>query len=88
MVEIRVKSLKKLIEICEFLKEEFEKDEICNNFRDYVMYYAEPTLIASEFQMSDRTAYDYLEALRSLVDLLLSDDDRCSPLPVMSGCDV
>jgi hypothetical protein len=86
MVEIRVKSLRKLIEICEFLKEEFEKDEICKSFRDYVMYYAEPTLIASKFRMSDRTAYDYLEALRSIVDLL-SDDDR-QRLPVMSGCDV
>jgi len=88
MVGIRVKSLRKLIEICEFLKEEFEKDRICNSFRDYVMYYAEPTLIANEFQMSDRTAYDYLEALRSLANLLSDDDRRRQRLPVMSGCDV
>jgi len=77
--KVRVQSLRKLVEVLEFVKEREKKDDLVE-FLKYISlpwgYPVDPDAVAEEFNMSRRTAQDYLVAIRAIAMLLLEGYEK------------
>ncbi len=81
--KIRVQSLRKLIEILEFCKQEhlkYKKSYDLQKFLDSASwgwgFSADPDEVAARFNMSRRTAQDYLLTIKAIAGLLLEGVER------------
>jgi|Deesub1362B_J571_1020462.scaffolds.fasta_scaffold08780_4 hypothetical protein len=80
--KIRVQSLRKLVEILEFCKQEhlkYKKSYALQKFLDSALwgwFPADPDEVAARFNMSRRTAQDYLLAIKAIACLLLEGVKR------------
>ncbi|RLF83189.1 hypothetical protein DRN44_01745 [Thermococci archaeon] len=80
--KIRVQSLRKLVEILEFCKQEhlkYKKNYDLQEFLgEYTWYWypVSPDSVEEHFGISRRTAQDYLLAIKAIAGLLLEDVER------------